>query len=64
MQHLLYFDQASSTGKSGPEMMALITPLPSSLFPARVALNATIASLKWYLTHAPIEDEGQALSWR
>jgi hypothetical protein len=39
-------DQAASAGKSGPEMMALITPLPSSLCPVRVAWKATIASLK------------------
>lgn len=38
--------QRTVVGTSGPEIIALITPLPSSLFPARVALKATIASSK------------------
>lgn len=37
---------AASGDTPGPEIIALITPLPSSLFPARVALNAVIASSK------------------
>lgn len=37
---------AASGDTPGPEIIALMTPLPSSLFPARVALNAAIASSK------------------
>lgn len=34
----------------GPEIMALMTPFPSSLFPVRVALNAATASSNLYLS--------------
>jgi hypothetical protein len=39
----LYTD---STETPGPDIMALTRPLPSSLFPARVALKAVLASSK------------------
>ena len=41
-----------SRTQAGPEIMALITPLPSSLFPARVALKAIIASSKLNLKNS------------
>jgi len=44
-----YSTIAHTGGYSGPEIIALMTPLPSSLLPTRVALNAAMASLKAYL---------------
>jgi hypothetical protein len=40
-----------SSWASGPEIIALITPFPSSLFPDRVALNAAMASSNLNLCH-------------
>jgi hypothetical protein len=40
-----------SSWASGPEIIALITPFPSSLFPERVALKATKASSNLNLCH-------------
>jgi hypothetical protein len=39
-------NQRSLTETSGPDMTAFITAFPSSLLPARVVLNALMASLK------------------
>jgi hypothetical protein len=41
-----FWEAPNAPAYSGPEIIALMTPLPSSLFPARVALKAVIASLK------------------